>query len=166
MKYKKNKIVHFFIFGSIYLNIEIFSRAYYGDLIGFEGISKWSLCGWTSVWMFPIGGLCAVLIGGLNDTPNYYKLKMWQQTIIGGSLITAVELLSGIFFNMYLHLNLWDYSFDKFNFFGQICLKNCIYWYLLSIIIIWLDDALSYYYYGDERPRSLLTYFKKLIKFQ
>ncbi|MBV7274687.1 hypothetical protein I6U48_17470 [Clostridium sp. PL3] len=166
MKYAKNKIIHFLVFGSIYLNIEIFSRAYCGSLIGFEGISKWSLCGWTSLWMFPIGGLCAVLIGGLNDKPNYYTLKMWQQVIIGGSLITAVELLSGIFFNMYLHLNLWNYSQEKFNFFGQICLQNCIYWYLLSVIIIWLDDSLSYYYYGEEKPGGLLIYFKKLISLE
>lgn len=166
MKYKKNKIIHFLIFGSVYLNIEIFSRASGGALVGFNGITKWSLCGWTSLWMFPVGGLCAVLIGDLNDHPKYYNLKMWQQVVIGGSLITAVELLSGALFNLYLHLNLWDYSQDKFNFLGQICLQNCIYWYLLSIVIIWLDDALSSYHYGEEKPGGLLSYFKKLIRLQ
>lgn len=122
----------------VYLNVELHDRAYHAALIGFNGISKWSLAGWTSLWM----------------------------GLIGGSLITAVELLLGIFFNLYLHLNLWDYSYDRFNFLGQICLKNCIYWYLLSIIIIWLDDALSYYYYGDEKPGSLFSYLKKLVKLQ
>jgi uncharacterized membrane protein len=165
-KYLKNKIIHFFAFGSIYLNIEVFSRAYSGALIGFTGITKWSLCGWTSLWMFIIGGFCAVLIGSLNDKPSYYNLKMWQQVIMGGSLITDIELLSGVFFNMYLHLNLWDYSQVKFNFMGQICLQNCIYWYLLSVVIIWLDDALSYYFYGDIKPESLLSYFITLVKLQ
>lgn len=163
MKYWKNKIIHFLIFGSIYLNFEIFSRAYNGQLIGFNGITKWSLCGWTSLWMFIIGGLCAVIIGSLNDRPAYYNLKIWKQVFIGGSLITIVELLTGIFFNLYLHLNLWDYSQNKFNFMGQICLQNCILWYLLSVIIIWLDDALSYYFYEEEKPSSLLSYFKKLV---
>ena len=152
------------VFGSIYLNIEIFARALSGELIGFNGISKWSLCGWTSLWMFLIGGLCGVIIGSLNDYPRYYNLKMWQQFLIGGSLITVIELLSGIFFNLYLHLNLWDYSDDRFNFLGQICLQNCIWWYVLTVIIIWLDDALCYYFYGEEKPPSLLSYFIKLFK--
>lgn len=166
MKYKKNKIIHFLIFGSIYLNIETFSRASGGALVGFNSITKWSLCGWTSLWMFPIGGLSGVIIGSLNDHPKYYNLKMWQQVIIGGSLITAIELLSGIFFNLYLHFNIWDYSYDKFNFLGQICLQNCIYWYLLSVVIIWLDDALASYHYGEENPGSLLSYFIKLVKLE
>ncbi|OAA83047.1 putative ABC transporter permease [Clostridium ljungdahlii] len=166
MKYKKNKIIHFFIFGSIYLNVEIISRACCGALTGFSGICKWSLCGWTSLWMFPIGGLCAALIGSLNDRPEYYNLKMWQQVIMGGSLICIVELLTGVFFNLYLHFNLWDYSQEKFNFMGQICLKNSIYWYVLSIVIIWFDDVLSYYFYEGEKPSSLLSYFVKLVKLQ
>lgn len=45
---------------------------------------------------------------------------------MGGSLICIVELLTGVIFNLYLHFNLWDYSQDKFNFMGQICLKNSI----------------------------------------
>ena len=144
-KYFENKVIHFFVFGSIYLNIEIISRAIHGALIGVNGISALSLCGWTSLWMFPIGGVCAVIIGSLNDNDQYYNLKMWQQIIIGGSLITGIELLSGIFFNIILGLHLWDYSHDKFNFMGQICLTNCIAWYVLSIFIIWIDDALDCY---------------------
>ena len=166
MKYWKNKTIHFFVFGSVYLNIEIFSRAYAGELIGFKGISKWSLCGWTSLWMLIVGGLCGVIIGSLNDKPGYYNLKMWQQVLIGGSLITLVELFTGIYFNLYLHLNLWNYSQNRFNFLGQICLQNCIYWYLLSVVIIWLDDALSCYFYEEEKPPSLLSYFTKLVKLQ
>lgn len=163
MKHKKSKIIHFFIFGSIYLNVEVTVRALCCSLSGVSGISKWSLCGWTSLWMFPIGGLCAVIIGSLNDREGYYKLKMWQQVVIGGSLITGVELISGAFLNMYLHLSIWNYSQQKYNFFGQICLKNCIYWYLLSIAVIWFDDVLSYYIYGEEKPESLFNYFMKLI---
>ena len=83
MKYWKNKIVHFLVFGSIYLNLEVFSKAYNGDLIGFNGISKWSLCGWTSLWMFLVGGLCGVIIGSLNDNPRYNNLRIWQQVLIG-----------------------------------------------------------------------------------
>jgi len=143
LKYWENKIVHFLIFGSIYLNLEVFVRAYSGDMVGFRGLSKLSLMGYTSLWIFPIGGICGIIIGSLNDRPRYYNLKMWQQILIGGSLITTIELLAGIFLNLYLRLNLWDYSQDRFNFMGQICFRNCIWWYVLPIVIIWLDDVLS-----------------------
>lgn len=166
MNYKKNKIIHFIFFYMIYINIEVHNRAYNNALVGFKGISKWSLAGWTSLWMGLISGFCGIIIGSLNDKPRYYNLKIWQQVIIGGSLITAVELLTGVFFNMYLHLNLWDYSYEKFNFLGQLSLKNSIYWYLLSVVVIWFDDVLSYYYYDDEKPDNLLSYFKRLITFK
>lgn len=166
MRHFKNKLIHFLVFGSIYLNIEIITRALGNSLVGFNGISELSLCGWTSLWMFPIGGFCAVIIGTLNDYPGYYNLKMWQQTIMGGSLIIAVELLSGIFLNIILGLHIWDYSNNKFNFMGQINLQNSIAWYILSIVIIWLDDELSYYIYRDEKPGSLINYFKKVVTLQ
>jgi len=164
LRYWKNKIVSFFVFGSIYLNLEVFSKAYNGDLIGFNGISRWSLCGWTSLWMFLLGGLCGVIIGSLNNSHIYNRLGMWQQVLIGGTLITLVELLSGIVFNLYLNLNLWDYSQFKYNFLGQICLENCILWYLISVVLIWFDDVLSFYFYNEKKPPSLFSYFIKLIK--
>jgi Predicted membrane protein len=146
------------------MNIEIFSRAFHNSLAGYNGITKLSLVGWTSLWMFLIGGMCGIIIGSLNDSPKYYNLKMWQQILIGGTLITLVELLTGIFFNLYLGLHIWDYSNLRFNFLGQICLQNCIWWYVLPVIIIWLDDVLSFYFYDQEKPQRLWSYFVKLIR--
>ncbi|KHD38705.1 membrane protein [Clostridium acetobutylicum] len=163
MKYLKNKIIHFLVFGGIYMDVEVLARAHGQQLVGYEGIKPLSLMGFTSLWMFLVGGLCGVIIGGLNDRPGYYNLKMWKQVLIGGTTITLVELFSGIFFNLYLGLHLWDYSKDRFNFMGQIELKNCIWWYVLPILIIWLDDVLSCYFYGDDRPPSLIMYLVKLV---
>lgn len=162
----KNKIIHFLVFGSLYMNIEILARAVGRELVGYQGIKPLSLMGFTSLWMFLVGGLCGVIIGSLNDQSGYCNLKMWQQVLIGGTVITLAELFSGIFFNIYLGLHLWDYSGDKFNFIGQIEFKNCIWWYVLPTIIIWLDDALSCYFYEEEKPTSLWSYFVKLFKLQ
>lgn len=149
------------------MNIEVIVRAYGNALVGYNGIKYLSLIGYTSLWMFLVGGLCGVLIGSLNEhSCKYGQLKMWQQILIGGTLITSAELFSGIFFNLHLNLHLWDYSQDKFNFMGQICLQNCIWWYVLPILIIWLDDVFSCYFYEEEKPPSLLSYFIKLIKLQ
>lgn len=166
MKSLKNKIIHFIVFGSIYMDIEVLARAIGNQMVGYKGIKQLSLMGYTSLWMFLVGGLCGVIIGCLNDRPRYCNLKMWQQVLIGGTLITSMELISGAFFNLYLNLHLWDYSQDKFNFMGQIELKNCIWWYILPVIIIWFDDVLSCYFYGNDRPPSILVYFKNLITFK
>lgn len=165
MKYLKNKIIHFLVFGAIYMDIEVIARAAGNQLVGYEGIKPLSLMGYTSLWMFLVGGLCGVLIGHLNDHPRFYDKKIWQQILIGGSLITLAELFSGIVLNLMLHLNIWDYSNDLFNFMGQIELKNCILWYLvITPLVIWLDDMLTYYLYREGQPYNLLEIYKKLIK--
>lgn len=164
MRYKKNKIIHFLVFGAIYMDIEVFARAIGNQLVGYEGIKPLSLMGFTSLWMFLVGGLCGVLIGHLNDHTRFYDKKIWQQILIGGTVITLAELFSGIVLNLMLHLNIWDYSNDPFNFMGQIELKNCILWYLvITPLIIWLDDMLTYYLYREGKPYNLLQIYKKLI---
>ncbi|GKX66207.1 putative ABC transporter permease [Inconstantimicrobium mannanitabidum] len=165
MKYSKNKIIHFFVFGSIYMNVEIIARIVGKQLVGYKGIKPLSLMGYTSLWMFAVGGICGVLIGSLNDHPRFYDKKIWQQILIGGTTITLAELFSGILLNLILGLNIWDYSKDSFNFMGQIELKNCLLWYLMiTPIIIWFDDMLTYYLYKEGESYNLLEVYKKLIK--
>lgn len=166
MRHIRSKVIHFFVFGCIYLNIEIIFRVLGNSLVGYNGISKYSLCGWTSLWMFPIGGFCASVIGSFNDSEGYHNLKIWQQVIMGGSFIIAIELITGIILNIILGLHIWDYSNDRFNFMGQINLQNSIAWYVLSILIIWVDDLLSYYIYRSEKPSDLISYFKKAVTFK
>jgi hypothetical protein len=162
--YIKNKIIHFLVFGSIYLNIEVFARAIGKQMVGHLGVQPLSLMGYTSLWMFLVGGLCGVLIGSLNDHPKFYDKKIWQQILIGGTVITLAELFSGILFNKVLGLNLWCYT-GEYQFMGQIELKNCILWYLvISPIIVWFDDILTYYLYGEGKLYSLWSVYVKLVR--
>lgn len=164
MRYAKNKIIHFLVFGGIYMDIEVLARAIGDQLVGYEGIKPLSLIGYTSLWMFLVGGICGVLIGNLNDHPRFYDKKVWQQLLIGGTLITLAELFSGIILNLILGLNIWDYSKDAFNFMGQIELKNCILWYfLVTPLVIWFDDMLTYYLYREGKTYNLLEIYKKMI---
>ena len=163
MKYLWNKVIHFFIFGSLYLNIEIIVRAYNKSLVGWNGIIKYSFAGWTSLWMFPIAGFLACIIGNLNNNKKIINLKLYQQVIISGIIVTICEFILGIILNIICKFNIWNYSNDKFNILGQICLQNTIYWFLLSIFVIWLDDVITYHIYDINKPDSLFIYIKKLI---
>lgn len=117
------EFVIFLIFGSIYIIIELLYR------------------GHTHYSMFMIGGICGVLIGLIND--NTPDMPLLPQCILGTIIITIIELLSGLFLNIYLGLNIWDYSNQPFNFMGQICPQFSIIWCALSVLVIYIDDWLK-----------------------
>lgn len=123
----------FLIGGFIYVAIEL----------GFRGHSHWT--------MFLLGGLCFILIGGLN---NYipWEMSIIKQGIIGALIITSLEFIFGLVLNLYLNLGIWDYSNIPFNILGQICLPFSIAWFFLSLVAIFVDDWLRYILFKEEKP--------------
>ena len=117
------EFIIFIIFGLMYVTIELLYR----------GHSHYS--------MFIVGGICGVLIGLIND--NTPDMPLLPQCVLGAVIITVIELLTGLFLNVYLGLNVWDYSNQPFNFMGQICPQFCIIWCILSILVIRIDDWLK-----------------------
>ena len=102
------KLVKFLILlssgGLIYVLIEFLYR----------GRSHWS--------MFLVGGICFVLIGGLNNWFPW-NWSILRQMGISAAIVTAVEFVSGILLNLVLKWDVWDYSNMPFNIYGQICLS-------------------------------------------
>lgn len=120
-KILKNILI-FKLFGFIYILIEIAYR------------------GHTHVSMFFVGGLCALLIGWINEiTPD---MPMWLQCIFGTVIVVTIEFISGCILNIWLGLGIWDYSQIPFNLLGQICLSFSLAWTVLSYFVIKLDDIL------------------------
>ena len=117
------EFIIFIIFGLMYVTIELLYR------------------GHTHYSMFIVGGICGVLIGLIND--NTPDMPLLPQCVLGAVIITIIELLTGLFLNVYLGLNVWDYSNQPFNFMGQICPQFCIIWCILSILVIRIDDWLK-----------------------
>lgn len=107
---------------------------------------------WT---MGVLGGLCFVLIGLINEYISW-DVPLWLQGIIGASIITVLEFISGVILNIWLGLGIWDYSQVPFNLLGQICLTFTIAWFFLAILAIILDDYLRYWLFGEEKPRYKL----------
>ena len=108
--------------------------------------------GYSYPSMFAVGGICFLLIGGIN---NYLPWKMglaWQ-ALIGAAAVTFVELISGIILNRWLEFGIWDYSGMPLNILGQICLPYTLLWIPLVVIGIYLDDYLRWKLYGEEKPQ-------------
>jgi uncharacterized membrane protein len=96
-------ILLFFIGGYSYCGVELLFR-------GFSHIS-----------MLIAGGICFILIGLLNDVFPH-RISIISQMVISSLIITAVEFIVGMIVNVWLDLNVWDYSKLPYNFMGQICL--------------------------------------------
>ena len=118
--------------------------AYYIAEILWRGYSHWS--------MFILGGLCFVLIGGLNNWFTW-DMSLLKQGIIGAATITLLEFCFGVILNLWLGLHIWDYSNLPFNIYGQICPQFALLWVALSIIAVVVDDWLRCLLFNEERPR-------------
>jgi uncharacterized membrane protein len=119
--------------------------------------------GWTNISMLVVGGLCAFLVGKLNEQPSFYNRKMWQQCLIGTMITLCIEFISGMILNVWLKLNIWDYNNTWGNIYGQICLPYAILWFLLIPFCIYVDDYSRYKLFQEEKPIGLLENYKNLI---
>lgn len=96
------------------------------------------------------GGFCFVAVGLLNEFIPW-NMSLILQSIIGGFLIiTPIELIFGLIFNM--DYSIWDYRTLRFNFLGQISLNFTILWCLITTIAIIVDDYLRYRIFNEEKP--------------
>lgn len=108
---------------------------------------------WT---MFLLGGVCFIALGLINEVLPW-SMPLPVQMIIGGAVITLLELVTGCIVNIGLGWAVWDYSALPFNFMGQICLQFSAAWCLLSVVGIVLDDYLRFWWFGEEKPHYRLV---------
>lgn len=101
--------------------------------------------------MFILGGLCFVSIGLINELFPWELGIVWQ-ALIGGTMVTCLEFITGVIVNIWLKLGVWDYSGLPLNILGQVCLPFCFAWVGLSVVAIVFDDYLRYWFFGEEKP--------------
>lgn len=137
MLLRNNKFLQYcFLFhigGFAYGTIEIFGRGY------------------SHISMMIAGGICFILIGLINEF-NFEEIGIIKQMLISAVIITGIEFITGLIVNVWLKLNVWDYSDHSFNLMGQICLLYSIAWFFLSPLAIFMDDFIRYSIMGKEKP--------------
>lgn len=75
--------------------------------------------------------------------------------MIGSIVITCIELITGVIFNIVLGMNVWDYSHMPLNFLGQICLPFSAVWFILYFPAELLCTALHRKFDGAEDNSQL-----------
>lgn len=112
------------------------------------------------------GGLSILLLDKINDNISW-NIDLCLQGLCGSALITFFELIIG---EIALHTSLlpimWDYSNVPLNFDGVICLPFSIVWFFLSVLAIFLADAINYYVLDEPQVPYYNLFGKTVIKFK
>ncbi len=99
----------------------------YGLLeIAWRGCTHWS--------MLLLGGVCLMGLYRL----SLYPLPLLIQCVLGALGITLLELGTGLVCNRIFAMDVWDYSAEWGNFYGQICPRYTLLWFLLCLPIFWV----------------------------
>ena len=86
------------------------------------------------------------MIGRINeDCPSCVSL-----------VVTAMEFAAGLVLNVWMGLEIWDYSDLPYNLLGQVCLLYMNLWFLLSLPAILLDDWLRWRWFDEQAPHYRL----------
>lgn len=133
-KFWKNVIM--FILGcSFYALIELFFRGYTFRLMALSG-------GAMFVW------------GSVLNNKFGWKMDLLLQCGIISASVTLLEAIVGNIDYYFLHINMWDYSMIKHNALnGKICLLFSFLWFLLAFAVVFVGDAIEYYWFHEgEQP--------------
>lgn len=114
------------------------------------GLIEISVRGFSHITMGILGGLTMVVIHILNDQRRE-GMNFVLQIGISALFITAVEFLAGEILNVWLKMNIWDYSEVPLNYDGQICLPFVIFWIILSVIGTITDDFLRWKMFREDK---------------
>ena len=117
---------------------------YYTFELIFRGFSHWT--------MFLLGGIC-FLFFAIQGRVTGWQDALWRQVLRCAIFVTSMEFITGIIVNKWLHLEVWDYTDQPFQLFGQICLPFMIIFSGLSVVGIVVSGYLAYWLYDEPKPR-------------
>lgn len=87
----------------------------------------------THYSMFFCAGMIVIIlyyIFSLNKGINPYLFAL-----IATAVITTLEFIFGVVFNLYLNMQVWDYSAMPLNILGQICLPFTAIWFVFGLVL-------------------------------
>ena len=122
-------------------NLTVFSIGAFG-----YGLIEILWRGYTHWSMLTAGGLSLL---GLCRIERSKKTNLFKKAFAGCALITGIELIFGIIFNIILKKRVWSYKEMPLNLGGQICARYSFFWLILSIILMPLAGNLNHKLQSD-----------------
>lgn len=135
-------------------NIKIFIKYLILFLLG--GYTYYSIeilwRGYSHYSMIICGGICFIYAGLQNEQVEW-DYPFWKQILRVEAFILSAEFITGCIVNLWLGLNVWDYSGLPGNILGQTCPQFALLFLPLSAIAIIVDDFIRWKWFGEEKPR-------------
>ena len=97
--------------------------------------------GYTHWSMMIAGGFCFVLFSIVSEMLKEEGILLKATVCAIG--VTAIELIFGVIFNIWLKMGVWDYSNMPFNVLGQICPIFTLLWAVIAIAFLPLADVIN-----------------------
>ena len=141
------KVILFLVGFCAYITIEVCFRGYSYPLMG--------CC----------GGFLLLILDPINDKVSW-NFDLFLYGCIGSVIVTGMELAIGEVWKLLNFAPMWDYSNMPFNFDGVICLPFSMLWILLSIIGIFVADAINYYVFEETIPPYYVMFNKIVLRFR
>ena len=111
------------------VNLTVFSIGAFGyGLIEvlWRGRTHWS--------MLTAGGLSFLGLSRIERTMR--GMSLIKKALLGCALITGIEYIFGLIFNVILKKNVWNYSRMPMNIGGQVCALYSFFWLIISLVFI------------------------------
>jgi uncharacterized membrane protein len=111
------------------------------------------------------GGLIMLYLDNINEQISW-DIDIFLYGILGSVVATLFELIIGESLKL-LQLNaMWDYSDMPLNFDGIICLPFSLIWIVLSIVGVFIADAINYYVFEKLPVPYYKMFGKTIIRFK
>lgn len=118
-------LMYFFIYGFLGWILEVVFHAIVQQKLVNRGFLNGMIC--------PIYGIGMVILVLLLDPIKGSLVKLFFGAAI---LCSVLELITGFALKVIFHQRWWDYSNEKFNLGGYICLEFSVYWGIAGVIAI------------------------------
>lgn len=148
----------FFIGALLGWGIEVVYRRFKKDNVDGEWINPGFLIG-PYLPIYGFGLVILYLLASLENTPLIAEVTFGSKTllfILMSAVMTGLEYVAGLIFIKGMKITLWDYSNEKFNLYGIICLRFSIYWAIMGAI---------YYFIIHPYVTNALIWFCENITF-
>ena len=116
---------------------------YYTFEMLFRGFSHWS--------MFLLGGVCFWFCAWQGILVRWQD-PLWRQVARCLIFVISCEFITGLIVNKWMGWQVWDYSDQPFQLFGQICVPFAVIFSGLCAIGILLAACLLHFLYREPKP--------------
>lgn len=121
-------------------NIKKYSLLFIIGAVGYAAIEViWR--GYTHWSMMIAGGLCFIMfsvVAGLLKEKN-----ILLKAAVCALGVTTIEFLFGVVFNLWLKMDVWDYSHMPLNLLGQICPLFTLMWAGIALAFLPLAEVIN-----------------------